>query len=333
MIRKCALPRAGTLRSIIQSAPLMIAAVSAVLILPAVPSWGAELAHSEANYETLPDEEKSDSRYAYELQSDQVLKWIPPAHTGGRPDDPTPDGNGRVYQQEGTNVRLRMQSFGGEPDKLYFVVWQLLRAWPCELTGDASVWLMPIPGDFVLRKGSTRALDFLRKKNNVTEREQLLAAIDRILREEMKLKVSLHKVEQETEVWVIDGTFKPAPIGDAWRLPKEKHRSYVIYGKTGPGDDANHMTNAGTFDELLKEFGSRTGRPVVNSVSKRPEGYFGWKTYLDEPEKTVWNEFPRHLSRNVDLVARHFQEQTGLRFRKVRRKVRLFKASIESSKQ
>jgi len=257
----------------------------------------------------------------YRLHEDQVLKWIPPAHAGDRPNgkranNPQQLASEDIYEQEGANVRLRLQIFGGE-QPLNSIVSSLLRASPCELSGDASVWMTPVAGDFIVRKNATG--------------EQLVDELNRALQDDIQLDAHLQWEEVETDVWVIDGTFEPAPIGDAWRLPKDKNKSYVIYGRTGPGDVSRPIsTSAGSFDDLLKAFGSRTGLPVVNEVAEPPSGFFGWQTSYDDPESTLWSDFPRQFARNVDLVADHFQEQTGLRIHKTRRKVRLLNASNES---
>ncbi|NNE00835.1 MAG: TlpA family protein disulfide reductase, partial [Pirellulaceae bacterium] len=250
----------------------------------------------------------------YHLRDDQVLKWVPSSSTTRRPDDPERDGSGHVYIQDGTELKLKIRSGSGEPEPLHMIVFKLLRVFPCDVTGDAKLWMTNIGGDFVLRKGAD--------KGQVTE------ALQAILREQMELAVSLKWVQRRAEVWVVDGEFHPDPIGEPWRRPEDK--AYVFYGVNGPVNGRHQESNAGTFDDLLKAFGARTGLPVVSELTKSPDGHFGWQTWYDDMNSVDWDDFPRQYATHVDLVAKHFAQQTGLDFHREDRSIQLLKLSSKS---
>lgn len=243
---------------------------------------------------------------AYQLPEGRSLKWIPPTETGGRPHSPHMNSSGQVYELDGDKIRLTRHGLG-EPVPLYQVVFSLLRLSPCELSGDAAVWTAQIPGDFIIRKGATE--------------KQIVRDLSRTLGANINIKASLGWTEKETEVWVVDGTLKPAPSGDSWKGTQDK--AYVLFGKNRTG---NCASNVGTFDELLNEFGTRAGRPVVDQLNESPAGSFAWQTYYDDPEDTHWNEFPVHLAKNVEQVVEHFRQQTGLQISVQKRSVRLLEA-------
>ncbi|MEZ6053100.1 MAG: M56 family metallopeptidase [Planctomycetaceae bacterium] len=250
----------------------------------------------------------------YQLRENQVLKWIPLEQTDESSVDPAIGPSTHYYEQEGTTVNLKTRDFGG-PSSLFNVVHTLLHVPTCDLTGDVPIWMTNITGDFVIRKDASQ--------------ESLLNALNHVLGRDMKLQASLRWVQQESDVWVVSGKFKPDPIGEPWRLPKEENRAYAIYGRSRSEETPRGASNVGSFDDLLTTFGSRTGLPVINELETTPPGYFGWETFLEDSEQTVWNEFPRHLAKNVDLVAQHLQEQTGLKVCKERRQVSLLRASNE----
>lgn len=245
---------------------------------------------------------------AFKVAEGRTLQWIPPARSIERPYGPHLNSSGQIYEQDGDTIRIHSSSLG-EPQALHRLAYNLFRIFPCEMTGEASIWTRKIPGDFVVRKAATK--------------EQIVSDLSRILQDEIKVDASLGWIDEETKVWLVDGEFLPAPIGQPWRRPDEK--SYVLYGASKTG--RLFTSDAGSFNELLKEFGSRTGRPVVSKLDLSPSGFFGWQTFYDDRERINWSEFPRHYARNIDLVADNLSKQTGLKFTEVRQTVRLLKAS------
>ena len=243
----------------------------------------------------------------YKLSEGRSLQWIPPARSTERPYGPEVDSSGQIYEQDRDTIGLRINSLG-QPSMLFNLAFSLLRIFPCEMTGEASIWTTEIPGDFILRKDATK--------------EQIVSDLSRILQDEVKVDASLSWIEEETEVWLVEGDFIPAPIGISWRRPEDL--AYVLFGKSKTG---NALFNAGSFNELLKEFGSRTGRPVINKLDPSPTGSFGWQTFYDEPERMLWSKFPQHFAKNIDLVAANFAKQTGLKITEGRQAVRLLKAA------
>ena len=246
---------------------------------------------------------------AYKVSEGRFLQWISPEKTLERPSGPHHNSNGQIYVQDGKALRLK-QSGVGEPTSLHSVALSLLRVFPCEMAGDGAIWTKQIPGDFVVRKGASQ--------------EQIVTELNRILREQMKLGASLNWTEEEADVWIVRGKFQAKPMGEQWRRPEPEDMAYVLFGRSKEG---LFESNAGSFDELLKAFGSRTGRPVINQLKESPSGIFGWQSFTDQPDHTNWSQFPRHLAKNVDLVAKHFAEQTGLMIISDRQRVRLLNAS------
>jgi serine/threonine protein kinase len=241
----------------------------------------------------------------YQLKGDHVLEWIPSTRTLERPQGSHINSHGHIFVQEKDTIRLSSQG-SGEKEGLYNILFRLLRVFPCDLVEvqQDSVWFTLLDGDFVVQKDAPH--------------DQLLADFNRILDQEMQLGFRLEFIEEERDVWIVTGTFKPSPTGISWRRPEDK--AFKLYGKS---DQGNHLFNAGNFTELLKAFGSRTCRPVINRTDEQPTGFFGWQEYRDEWSKSFSALFPDPRYENFDLVREHFVEQTGLTIESRREPVRL----------
>jgi serine/threonine-protein kinase len=240
----------------------------------------------------------------YQLKDDYVLEWIPSTRTLERPQGSHINSHGHIFVQDKDTIRLSSQG-SGEKETLYHILFRLLRVFPCDLVDVRrdDVWFTLLDGDFVVQKDAPH--------------DQLLADFNRILQQEMQLGFRLEFIEEERDVWIVTGVFMPAPAGISWRRPEDK--AFKLYGKS---DRGNHAFNAGNFTELLKAFGSRTRRPIINRIDEKPAGYYGWQEYLDEPSKSISVLFPDPRYENFDLVREHFVEQTGLTIESGRETVR-----------
>ncbi len=241
----------------------------------------------------------------YRLKDDHVLEWIPSTRTLERPQGSHVNSHGHIFVQDKDTIRLSSQGTG-ERELLYNILFRLLRVFPCDLVEvrQDDVWFTLLDGDFVVQKDPPH--------------DQLLADFNRILEQEMQLGFRLEFIEEERDVWIVTGVFNPAPAGISWRKPEDK--AFKLYGKS---DRGKHLFNAGDFSELLKAFGSRTRRPIINRIDEKPTGFFGWQEYRDEWSKSFSALFPNPMYENFDLVREHFVEQTGLTIESGRETVRL----------
>ena len=214
-----------------------------------------------------------------------------------------------IYEWDAGNLKLKTRGFSDQPSSLFSVVSVLTGLQPVDLDGDSRLWVRTkLGGDFIIRKG--------------TSTEAIIEDLSSVLNHDLKLQVSLEFKKVDREVYVARGTFQPAPIGPAWRRPEDK--SYLIYGKEGPGPDKRHgVENAGKFPNFLKAIGYRVGRPVLSEIKNPPQGSIGWRIYFDQSERTTWENFPRNFAKNTQLVLQHVSEQTGLTFHEENREVRL----------
>lgn len=214
-----------------------------------------------------------------------------------------------VYIWDTGNLKLKSQGFGDEPSSLFSVVRILTDLQNVDLGGNSRLWVnTKLGGDFIIRKG--------------TSTEDIIEGLGSVLNQDLKLQASLEFKKVDQEVYVARGTFQAAPPGPAWRRPEDK--SYLIYGKEGPGPDKQHgEEDAGKFPDFLKAIGSRVGRPVLSDIKNPPQGSIGWRTYFDHSERTTWKDFPRQFAKNPQLVLKHVSEQTGLTFHEENREVRL----------
>ena len=226
-----------------------------------------------------------------------------PAQVAAMPEVPS----GNIWKSDGENIELKSSSFGGpEGHSLFNLIEFLVGVKMSELHGDAELWTKRVPGDFVVRTGATP--------------EQLVADLERILNAEMNLNATLGFEEVERDVYVATGKFVARPAGPAAQFPG-KPLQYQLYGHK---QAEFPMDGWGTFDDFLKTVSIRVGCWVVNEAEDTPAGKIVWALSYDNLDQTTWETIPpKTFSANAGLVLKHLNDQTGLRFTRAKRKVRV----------
>jgi hypothetical protein len=233
---------------------------------------------------------------AYSLEDGEVLKhFAPPFHPG------------RIVYYHQTQPPALIRSETEEPDSFVFH-WHETRL-DCvsgavfgvgglsnlipilvdfdrhEIEGDEELLNVPVRGDWILR---TSASD-----------EQILAGMERILRDKLQIPVKTSVKELERKVLVAKGDFRFTPIGESKQIQ--------VYGQTlvkkGGGG------GSGDLSEFLRSVGGFIGRRVVSDVRHLPEDRLRWHYNVRFPQSKF-----REEDRNVEKVLRHVTEQTGLKF-------------------
>ena len=151
-------------------------------------------------------------------------------------------------------------------------------------------------------------------------RDKLIPALDKALREQLKVKFTLELESVEREVWVASG--KVAVTPRTWR----KAGQVDVYS-----DEANvnkesfsHAHNltpgyeTGDVKQLLAQIQDTVGTWVMWTDDAPPKSKFDW-TYQWLKPNVAWEE--RQADRDPDKVLKNVAEQTGLTIKKGKRKV------------
>jgi RNA polymerase sigma factor (sigma-70 family) len=223
----------------------------------------------------------------------------------------------RVHQKE-TKGELHLWGFGGGDATIFSVMWQI--GIPMgEVEADKKLLDTPIGGDFVFRQEAPV--------------EQLVAALERVLREECKLAVKLTFKEVEREVVVASGTLKIVPLEG-----QQKNHVEVFGKEIGKGEAWGSRKDLHGF---LLDLGGFLGRRVVNeaksgkdevftyglSVRQNPRQRLASELDIPSPPDTVplpkFDPAIEAEDRDPKLVLPNVAKQTGLTYATEQRKVRV----------
>jgi uncharacterized protein (TIGR03435 family) len=192
-----------------------------------------------------------------------------------------------------------------------------------ELAGAKELLAKRVPGDVVIRPGQPDDL--------------VVKQLEKVLQKEMSLPVRLEFRDVERKVYVARGDYKLTP------LPGHAAESKMFYADSTETTDPieifgeqlvpNSGSGGGTgdFAEFLQWLGDWIDARIVDETGKHPTRKISWSLHGRSPatEKT------REGDHAAELVLKNITKQTGLRFTKEMRPVRvLFVESIgeESSK-
>jgi thiol-disulfide isomerase/thioredoxin len=164
---------------------------------------------------------------------------------------------------------------------------------PREIEGDDELLKRRLLGDFIVRDGLPS--------------EKIVSLFELILRRDIKLPMTMTFREVPREVIVARGKYRFSSV------PGGRRDTIEIYGerltvsqKEGGGRDR------GELGQFLNSVGEYLERRMVNEVESPPEGSLEWhENFREEGRKTP------------ELVLQHLTEQTGLRFAKETRRVRV----------
>lgn len=231
---------------------------------------------------------------AYSLEDGEVVKhFAPPFHPG------------RVVYYQQTQRPSRARANEDEPDSFFFR-WYVTRL-ECfsgavfgvgglsdlipifldvhrhEIEGDQELLNGPIRGDWILRSS--------------TSDEQILAGMERILRDELQIPLKISIKELEREVLVAKGDFRFTPIGESKQIQ--------VYSKAVV--EKGHGGGSGDLDRFLRGVGKFVDRRIVSDVKFPPKDRMSWR----------YNEPMRHgkmIQKDAEQVLKHVAAQTGLTF-------------------
>ena len=214
-----------------------------------------------------------------------------------------------------TNGRLQNwgMSFGGPPEKgqsLTSVLDDILGVKSHQLDGDHML-LARVAGDWIIRPGRPA--------------EEVLPQLEKILRDQLSLPVSLEFREVERPVYVARGEYKLTSLPghpDQSKLiltDETIHTDPIeVFGKQlVPGSGAGGGT--GEFDEFLEWLGRWIETPIVDEVTTGPSRQLSWSLHQRSPfTDQMWKE-----DHDPDLVLPNITAQTGITFEKETRRVKI----------
>ncbi|MCO6047736.1 carboxypeptidase regulatory-like domain-containing protein [Aeoliella sp. ICT_H6.2] len=257
--------------------------------------------------------------HGYALDEDQVVGRVAPPfpplraewyrlERGTEPDSNPP--TSMTFRWDGDTLTSWGMSFN-DPDNPGYTLSGLMNALvnikPQQMDGPAELLDRRLPGDWVIRPGA--------------DRQEVIAQIEAILREEFDMKVKLEFREVQREVYVVSGRYHYSPLED--QVDEEPPRRGAsdpiqVFGtKTLPEDFAGN--GLGDFDKFLRGVGDWINTPIVNELEVPTQRRLTWKFYRKSPHT---NESHRQNHDPV-TVLRTISRQTGLEFTKDRRKVEL----------
>ncbi len=214
-----------------------------------------------------------------------------------------------------TNNRLQNwgMSFGPVPDgdSLRQVIEWALSIKTQEMEGPKNLLDTTIRGDWVVRKGAS---------------DELIAnQLQKILRDELSMPVKVGFQNLDREVYVARGDYKLTP------LPERKGQGKISYTDFAETTDQveifaeelvpNSGSGGGTgkFPEFLQWLGDWIGSPVVDEAGKRPQRSISWSLNGHSPATAAQIK----KDHDAELVLPNITKQTGLKFTKEKRPVRV----------
>jgi hypothetical protein len=244
--------------------------------------------------------DRADFSRIYALQPNEIFKRIAPpfasarlaffrAESYGQSNADPPAAMTITFEPDGT-FRPTAIRFNGT-ERLSDVIVSLLHVYPQDIDGDPTLLDTPIPGDFIVRDGTTA--------------EQLLGPIQQMMGDELETPMTLvfHNVERPVIVLKGQWSFKPLLNGAGDRDVIQLYASKLTnQGGGGGGGDAQQMVNW---------LGRYINRPVVLEAT-------------GVPPTVSWRQNGSEITSPADatLVLNHLQEQTGLSWSEEKRMVR-----------
>lgn len=282
---------------VLQPTALLIDREGAVVrSLPSSPNRGTinELAQLLGVQPRTPDWQRKIER-AYALSDEQVLKRMPPPFLPERAelllDVPLRDatflflqsGNSASLRSVTTQERLRLA------DVLEFAV----RLERYEFEGPADLLSREVPGDWTVRDVATAA--------------KRLAALQAVLRDELKLPVRFVQREVEREAIVASGRYEFLP------LPGVRERDHIFLAVEEAPDTSIGGTGSGTLADLLRSLGGRLTRHVIDETDGAKGQTLRWRDHLVSHTIDFANRTEAGQQK-LERLLFNLNQQTALRF-------------------
>ena len=166
-----------------------------------------------------------------------------------------------------------------------------LRSYDFDGLGD--IGSMPLPGDWVIRKGA--------------DNSKCLAALQSIVHSEFGKPLQLAPRTVERDVIVARGAMDLQP------LPHEFDNCLALYIGTRNGSGVGHT--AGSLSDLLGDVGEMLNTKVINETTP-PDKQLVWHEYVEPNELKTADQ--------REELLKHISEQSGITFTKERRPVEVW---------
>ncbi len=169
-----------------------------------------------------------------------------------------------------------------------------------EIEGPRELLEMAVPGDWVIRKGASKA--------------NLLKSLEAIIRDEFKQRVVFTQREVVRDVVVVKGSFQFHPLGDVAGETRVHLGTDSLPAREGGG-------GSGTLQEMFDWLGNRMNILVVNdSESAGSMPGLVWRDHLaEESSREPSNDEERRAT--LAGVLANLTKQTELTFEHQRRTV------------
>jgi hypothetical protein len=277
-------------------------------------AWGGHLGLGPQKQErALKADANAEFRKRYLLAPGQDLKRIAPPFPEGRIEYYNSLYTGRldagmlrflVFRQRKDDLGFPSTTIGGRGGNksgttLLALLTQGAGIYPPEIEGKRELLETFVEGDFVTREG--------------VPAERLIPLLEKILREECKLPLTLSVREQERQVVVARGRYKFRPVEPNGKQIEIYGQTLIMDGTGGGG--------SGDFDALLRWVGVFTepNSRIINEVEEGPKGQVSWHFNARSP----FSKEQREEDHDIALVFERLELQTGLTFKFEERKVRV----------
>jgi hypothetical protein len=143
-----------------------------------------------------------------------------------------------------------------------------------------------------------------------TPADKLVVAVEQLLKREFDLPVTLERTVVEDRVIAVRGKINPPFV----LKPETPLELYAATLQPGKGEK-----DQGSFQEFLDDVGRfiEPNQRVVSEVESPPQGKISWHRNI----RTRFDDKTLHDDRDARLVLDHLEEQTGLAFTLISRKI------------
>ena len=187
---------------------------------------------------------------------------------------------------------------GGRKD-LFDLLWEL-GFYEREFEGDPILLEQRVPGDWIKHDGVTR--------------EELLGAFEKILNEELNLRIRFVPNEVERDVFICSGTFDFHPLGGEYG----NNKIHLFAEKPDPPDNIQGGGGIGDLNNFLNYVG-RLGKKRIINADKTAVEDLTWRQH----SSTRGGQLKKD-SALFEMLLKNVGKQTSLRFKKERQKERIW---------
>jgi len=153
--------------------------------------------------------------------------------------------------------------------------------------------------------------DWIVRKN--TPQEELLQALEQIVKDETSRDIHFVKQKVETEVIIAKGKY------NFQLLPNITDGQYVLICTNNTNTYTGGGGGSGTLDKFLRWVGNRVGMNIIDETEA--EGVeLSWRNH-DSSELSRMNHDAKPYNQRLDLLLKNLSQQTGLKFERKTAKV------------